>query len=474
MLLQAEFASGVSPAGESPETEPIFSFGEKIELDEGETLTSLDITEHLERCSAPISVIAFVEASLSPSPLPLDALREKDWNFAALSDEDYSELRRNIPAIKEEIKKLLEESGVTAHWQKYGKGDVVAHKLLVGKHAEDAIITGDTGDWQEAAQKKKNKQKDTRKRTGSISSRPKRDDTDDSIRQYLVEIGRYELLTKDDEAELAQAIEKGIAAQNRLQSEEDLSTDVRHELEQIITDGEAARVRFINANLRLVVSISKRYQKSGLPLLDLVQLGNLGLMHAVEKFDWRKGFKFSTYATWWIRQAAQRGIADTARTIRMPVHAEDSLREINKTRTQLKVLLGRTPSIEEIAEAIDMHPDTVMDIMRSQQEILSLDEPLGDDTETVRGDIIADSDSTSAIESMIDAQHAQETIQKALGFLSERERKVLECRYNLDNGGESRTLEEVGEQFDLTRERIRQIEARAMSKIRHPSVNGLL
>ena len=293
-------------------------------------------------------------------------------------------------------------------------------------------------------------------------------DEEDLVRLYLTDIGQYPLLTKDDEVRLAQAIE------SRWQAEEDLkkpSKDItptrRRELRRQVRQGEEAQRTFVQSNLRLVVSIAKKYQASGLPLLDLIQEGNLGLMHAVEKFDWRKGFKFSTYATWWIRQAITRGIANTGRTIRLPVHAGDTLARVQKAQARLELKLGRPATLAELGIEVELPEDKLIEALRFRAEPLSLSEPLREDGDAELGDVVEDRSAESPFEMAATALLPIE-INRLLAPLDEREREILRLRFGLDRG-EPRTLEDVGEHFNLTRERIRQIEARAMSKLRHPS-----
>ncbi len=287
---------------------------------------------------------------------------------------------------------------------------------------------------------------------------------------YLSDIGQYPLLTKDDEARLAQAIEAGAAAAKELEEGgRSVSPARKRELRRAIRAGEDAERTFVQSNLRLVVSIAKKYQASGLPLLDLIQEGNLGLMHAVEKFDWRKGFKFSTYATWWIRQALTRGIANTGRTIRLPVHAGDTLSRLQKARVRLETSLGRPPTLAELSADLEMPEAKVTETLRFAADTLSLSTPLREDGDAELGDMVEDRTAESPFESAAISLLPDE-IGRLLSPLDEREREILRLRFGLDRG-EPRTLEEVGEHFNLTRERIRQIEARAMSKLRHPSAD---
>ncbi len=263
----------------------------------------------------------------------------------------------------------------------------------------------------------------------------------DPVRMYLKEIGRIPLLTREQEIKLAQLAESGDTA---------------------------AKEKLTASNLRLVVSIAKKYIGRGMTFLDLIQEGNKGLIRAVEKYDWTKGFKFSTYATWWIRQAITRAIADQARTIRIPVHMVETINKLMRTSRKLMQDLGREPTPEEIADAMeDMDPDKVREILKISQNTTSLETPIGDEEDSVLGDFIADENQVSPYEAT-SQQMLRENITEVLGALSDREAKVLSMRFGL-NGGRAMTLEEVGQKFGVTRERIRQIEAKALRKLRHPS-----
>ncbi len=290
---------------------------------------------------------------------------------------------------------------------------------------------------------------------------------EDLVRLYLNDVGKYALLTKADETRLAQTVEAGRDARAELAGSE-LTPSRQRELRRLVRHGDDATETFVKANLRLVVSIAKRYQAADLPLLDLVQEGNLGLIHAVEKFDWRKGFKFSTYATWWIRQAITRGIANTGRTVRLPVHAGDLLNRVTKARGRLEAKLGRRPTIAELSADLGLDEHKVIEIIRYAGEPVSLSEPIRSDSDAELGDVIEDRSAVSPFEAAAASLLSGE-VAKLLVVLDDRERAILQLRFGLDRG-EPRTLDEVGALFNLTRERIRQIEARAMSKLRHPTL----
>ena len=295
----------------------------------------------------------------------------------------------------------------------------------------------------------------------------------DPVRLYLREIGRVPLLNAEGEVELAKLIESGLQAENRLAELaaigelNQIEFAERRSLERTKKAGDKAKADLTNANLRLVVSIAKRYTGRGMTLLDLVQEGNLGLMRAVERFDHTKGFKFSTYATWWIRQAITRAIADQARTIRIPVHMVETMNKVLRTQRQMLQELGREPSVEEVAAKVELTPDRVRDIQRISLEPVSLETPVGEEDDSSLGDFVEDptaiAPATAAARALL-----TEAIEEALEELNDRERAVVRLRFGLDDG-QVRTLEEVGKEFGVTRERIRQIESKTLAKLRHPT-----
>lgn len=291
---------------------------------------------------------------------------------------------------------------------------------------------------------------------------------DDPVKVYLKEIGRVPLLTSEEEVNLALTIKAGNDAKEKYDADPDaLSAEEKEACLKAIKKGTAARKRLSEANLRLVVSIAKRYVGRGMQFLDLIQEGNLGLIKAVEKFDHTKGFKFSTYATWWIRQAITRAIADQARTIRIPVHMVETINKVKKVSSQLLHEQGKEPTAEEIAERLEMPVDKVREIMRVAQEPVSLETPIGEEEDSHLGDFIPDDEAPVPAEV---ASHTllREQLSEVLESLTDREEKVLRLRFGLVDG-RPRTLEEVGKEFNVTRERIRQIEAKALRKLRHPS-----
>ena len=293
--------------------------------------------------------------------------------------------------------------------------------------------------------------------------------TSDAVRMYLREIGQVDLLTVEHERRLAQLIEAGKIAAARIDEmagSSELQPADQRVLLRSVSNGERAKSALTQANLRLVVSIAKRYSGRGMQLLDLIQEGNLGLMRAVDKFDHSKGFKFSTYATWWIRQAITRSIADQARTIRIPVHMVEHMNRVARAKRQMHQELEREPTIDEIATKVQLPPDRVRELLRISQDPLSLDSPVGDEDEANLGDFIED----ASVDSPADAatrMMLHDAVSEVLGELSDREQEIVRLRFGLD-GGRAKTLEEVGQEFGVTRERIRQIEAKTLAKLRHP------
>ncbi len=292
----------------------------------------------------------------------------------------------------------------------------------------------------------------------------------DPVRMYLREIGQVALLSGPQEVELAKRIEKGVHAEVELADVAamgvPLDVEGRIKLQRLVKDGEAAKRELTQANLRLVVSIAKRYIGRGLALLDLIQEGNMGLMRAVEKFDYTKGFKFSTYATWWIRQAVTRAIADQARTIRIPVHMVESMNKVHRHQRQLMQDLEREPTVEELAAKAGMTVHRVREILQISQDPLSLDSPVGEEDDSFLADFIEDAQAIAPADAAAQRMLGQALVE-ALGELNERERQVVRLRFGLEDG-QTHTLEEVGKEFGVTRERIRQIESKTLAKLRHP------
>jgi RNA polymerase primary sigma factor len=292
-------------------------------------------------------------------------------------------------------------------------------------------------------------------------------DVDDSISLYLKEIGRIPLLTAEQEVSLAKRMEAAVDARRRLRQNGRLSLDTREELKWIIRDGRAAKEHLIKANSRLVVSVAKKYVGRGVPFLDLIQEGNIGLIRAVKKFDYHRGYKFSTYATWWIRQAVTRAIADQGRTIRVPVHMYEQINRLARVSRQLVQELGRDPTTEEIAGELGVSPKKVERTIKVSQRPLSLEMPVGEEDDSFLGDFIEDSEAPSPTD-QASQQLLREQIDDIFASLTPREVRILQLRFGLVDGY-SYTLEEVGKKFGVTRERIRQIEAQALGRLRHPS-----
>jgi RNA polymerase primary sigma factor len=289
----------------------------------------------------------------------------------------------------------------------------------------------------------------------------------DSVHTYLKSIGRRSLLTAEEEVELAKRIEAGLFAEHKLATESGLAKRYRADLELVAEDGRRAKAHMLEANLRLVVSVAKKYSDRGLSLLDVVQEGNLGLIRAVEKFDYTKGYKFSTYAMWWIRQAIQRGFADSARTIRLPVHVLEMLSKLSRVERDMHQRLGREPTPEELAVELDRTPDQIEELLRTSRQPISLDSTIGEDGETSIGDLIEDVDAPEASE-LVDRQLMADQLRHALDALTPREATIMSMRFGLYDGN-PHTLDEIGKALGLTRERIRQLEKQSLSKLRHPS-----
>jgi RNA polymerase primary sigma factor len=289
----------------------------------------------------------------------------------------------------------------------------------------------------------------------------------DSVHTYLKSIGRRQLLTAEEEVDLAKRIEAGLFAEHKLETEKRLSRQYRADLEAVAEDGRRAKAHMLEANLRLVVSVAKKYSDRGLSLLDVVQEGNLGLIRAVEKFDYTKGYKFSTYAMWWIRQAIQRGFADSARTIRLPVHVLEMLSKLSRVERDMHQRLGREPTPEELAVELDRTPDQIEELLRTSRQPISLDSTIGEDGETSIGDLIEDVDAPEAGE-LVDRQLMADQLRNALSALTPREATIMSMRFGLYDGN-PHTLDEIGKALGLTRERIRQLEKQSLSKLRHPS-----
>ena len=288
----------------------------------------------------------------------------------------------------------------------------------------------------------------------------------DPVRLYLNEIGRYSLLTAQQEVELAMHMESGLKAGARLASDAALSDEDRSFLDHEVVVGRAAQQQLVQSNLRLVVALARRYVGRGMALLDLIQEGNVGLMRAVERFDYRRGFKFSTYATWWIRQSISRAIADQGRTIRMPIHVLDAVNKLTRSQRELTQTLGRAPTIEELARDLDLGVERVVELSRIALDTVSLETPVGEGDDGTLGDLVEDVDSERPAD-VASFTSLQDQLAEALEGLNEREREVLIMRFGLADG-RMRTLEEVGAHFNVTRERIRQLETKALAKLRHP------
>jgi RNA polymerase primary sigma factor len=296
--------------------------------------------------------------------------------------------------------------------------------------------------------------------------------TADPVKDYLKQIGKVALLNAELEVELAKRIEAGLFAEEKLATDKKISRDVERDLKWVVKDGQRAKSHLLEANLRLVVSLAKRYTGRGMQFLDLIQEGNLGLIRAVEKFDYTKGYKFSTYATWWIRQAITRAMADQARTIRIPVHMVEVINKLARVQRQLLQDLGREPTPEELARELDMTPEKVVEVQKYGREPISLSTPLGEDGDSEFGDLIEDTEAVVPADA-VGFTMLQRELERILDSLHPREAGVIRSRFGLGDGVQ-KTLDQIGEEFGVTRERIRQIESKTMSKLRHPSRSQML
>ena len=337
---------------------------------------------------------------------------------------------------------------------------------LFGTLLELGIAVGEAGEERAAAQvEKPDVAVESEEEKGAEAFDLSAIDIDDSISLYLKEIGQVPLLTAEEEVRLAKRMERGRKARRRLARGE--VTDNREQLEKLVDDGKASQEHLVKANSRLVVSVAKKYIGRGVPFLDLIQEGNIGLIRAVNKFDYRRGYKFSTYATWWIRQAVTRAIADQGRTIRVPVHMYEQINKLTRASRKLVQELGREPTIEEIAEELDVPLRKVERIMRVAQRPLSLETPVGEEEDSYLGDFIEDIETVAPVDAA-SRSLLREELDETLASLTPREVRILQLRFGLVDGY-SYTLEEVGRKFGVTRERIRQIEAQALGRLRHPS-----
>ncbi|MBO3732442.1 RNA polymerase sigma factor [Glycomyces niveus] len=382
---------------------------------------------------------------------PVDGEEPDEADLAAAEDDDaLAEAAAAAPAKKATRKKAAKKATARGKSKKDGEEDE----------------EGDDFEWDEEDSEALKQARKDAEMTASA----------DSVRAYLKQIGKVPLLNAAQEVELAKRIEAGLYAVERLkllrEAGEEIPTQMRRDLEWIVRDGDRAKDHLLEANLRLVVSLAKRYTGRGMAFLDLIQEGNLGLIRAVEKFDYTKGYKFSTYATWWIRQAITRAMADQARTIRIPVHMVEVINKLGRIQRELLQDLGREPSPDELAKEMDISPEKVLEIQQYAREPISLDQTIGDEGDSQLGDFIEDSEAIVAVDA-VSFSLLQGQLQQVLQTLSEREAGVVRLRFGLTDG-QPRTLDEIGQVYGVTRERIRQIESKTMSKLRHPSRSQVL
>ncbi|MCB5180246.1 RNA polymerase sigma factor [Streptomyces sp. SMC 277] len=392
----------------------------------------------------------------------------------ALADEPAAEA---APAKKAAAKKTAAKKTAA---KKTAAKKTAAKKTAAKKDVDEAV---EEEPLDEAPGAKAEDEEETGEAKGFVLSDDDEDDapaqqvavagaTADPVKDYLKQIGKVPLLNAEQEVELAKRIEAGLFAEDKLANSDKLAPKLKRELEIIAEDGRRAKNHLLEANLRLVVSLAKRYTGRGMLFLDLIQEGNLGLIRAVEKFDYTKGYKFSTYATWWIRQAITRAMADQARTIRIPVHMVEVINKLARVQRQMLQDLGREPTPEELAKELDMTPEKVIEVQKYGREPISLHTPLGEDGDSEFGDLIEDSEAVVPADA-VSFTLLQEQLHSVLDTLSEREAGVVSMRFGLTDG-QPKTLDEIGKVYGVTRERIRQIESKTMSKLRHPSRSQVL
>ncbi|MFJ9679570.1 RNA polymerase sigma factor [Streptomyces sp. NPDC101194] len=412
--------------------------------------------------AAKTTVTRTVAATAAPSAEAVDVVAED----AAATGPAKKAAAKKTAAKKTAVKKTAAKKTAT---KKSGKSD---DELLDGDEAAEEVKVG-KGEEEEGEGENK----------GFVLSDDDEDDapaqqvavagaTADPVKDYLKQIGKVPLLNAEQEVELAKRIEAGLFAEDKLANSDKLAPKLKRELEIIAEDGRRAKNHLLEANLRLVVSLAKRYTGRGMLFLDLIQEGNLGLIRAVEKFDYTKGYKFSTYATWWIRQAITRAMADQARTIRIPVHMVEVINKLARVQRQMLQDLGREPTPEELAKELDMTPEKVIEVQKYGREPISLHTPLGEDGDSEFGDLIEDSEAVVPADA-VSFTLLQEQLHSVLDTLSEREAGVVSMRFGLTDG-QPKTLDEIGKVYGVTRERIRQIESKTMSKLRHPSRSQVL
>ncbi|MEU6118139.1 RNA polymerase sigma factor [Streptomyces sp. NPDC047117] len=391
-------------------------------------------------------------AEADPAPAKKAAAKKVTAKKATAKKTAAKKTTAKKAAKKDAVDEILEEDGVEETPAAPGKGD--APETPEGAEAAGFVLSDDDEDDAPAQQ------------VAAAGA------TADPVKDYLKQIGKVPLLNAEQEVELAKRIEAGLFAEDKLANSDKLAPKLKRELEIIAEDGRRAKNHLLEANLRLVVSLAKRYTGRGMLFLDLIQEGNLGLIRAVEKFDYTKGYKFSTYATWWIRQAITRAMADQARTIRIPVHMVEVINKLARVQRQMLQDLGREPTPEELAKELDMTPEKVIEVQKYGREPISLHTPLGEDGDSEFGDLIEDSEAVVPADA-VSFTLLQEQLHSVLDTLSEREAGVVSMRFGLTDG-QPKTLDEIGKVYGVTRERIRQIESKTMSKLRHPSRSQVL